>query len=57
MRRAVLAAAREERGKLRLRCADAFRLAAEFDVEPGAVGRACSREGIKISACQLGCFR
>ena len=54
---AVLAAAREERGHMRLRCAEAFRIAEEFGVKPGVVGGLCSREGIRISRCQLGCFR
>jgi len=54
---AVLAASEESRGKTRLACADAFRIAAEFGVEPMAVARVCGRQGIRIAKCQLGCFR
>jgi len=57
MAAAVLAASAEERGKTRLACADAFRIAAEFGVEPMAVARVCARKGIRIAKCQLGCFR
>ena len=40
----------------RLACGEAFRIAAELDVSVAEVGRACNELGIKIVACQLGCF-
>lgn len=54
---AVLKAAREEDGKMKLSCADALALAAEHDVAPLVVGRICNEKKIKIGKCQLGCFR
>ena len=40
----------------RLACGEAFRIAAELDVPVAEVGRACNELGIRIVACQLGCF-
>lgn len=40
----------------RLACGEAFRIAADLDVPIAEVGRACNELGIKIVACQLGCF-
>lgn len=53
---AVLAAAVEAKGKKRLACADAFRIASEFGVAPIEIGRICNQQGIKLTGCQLGCF-
>jgi len=53
---AVLAAALEDNGQKRLSCAEAFRLAAEFNVKPSEIGRISNEHHIKISKCQLGCF-
>ncbi|MGB9920296.1 MAG: hypothetical protein ACPLPT_06165 [Moorellales bacterium] len=52
VRQAIEATARDGR----LDCADAHRLAAELKVEPLVVGQAADALGIKIVACQLGCF-
>lgn len=40
----------------RLACADAFRIAADLDVPVSEIGRVCNELGIRIVACQLGCF-
>ncbi|MFW6161267.1 MAG: hypothetical protein ACODAJ_00775 [Planctomycetota bacterium] len=40
----------------RLACAEALAIAERLEVEPRAVGEAANRLGIKIVACQLGCF-
>ncbi len=53
---AVVAAAQEVDGKMRLACADAFRVAAELEVSIGAIGQVCNQRDIKIARCQLGCF-
>lgn len=53
LERAVREAAREGR----LPCARALELARELKVPPLRVGEAADRLGIKIVACQLGCFR
>lgn len=47
----------EVNGKKRIRCETAFRLAEENGVTPGEVGDICNRAGVKIVACQLGCFK
>lgn len=53
---AISAAAVETDGKKRLPCAEAFRLAEEYGVGRGQVGRLCNEQGVKIAHCQLGCF-
>ena len=53
---AVLGAAQEEDGRMKLSCADAFRLAVELGVQPRDLGRICNGQNIKISKCQMGCF-
>jgi hypothetical protein len=40
----------------RLPCAEAFKVARDLEVPIAEVGRACNELGIKIIACQLGCF-
>jgi hypothetical protein len=40
----------------RLACGDAFRIAADLDISVAEIGRVCNELGIKIVACQLGCF-
>jgi hypothetical protein len=37
-------------------CAQALALCERLGCRPQAVGEACDRLGIKIVACQLGCF-
>ena len=53
---AVLACSQEANGRRSLTCAEAFRIAAELDVEAAEVRRLCDQEGIRICSCQLGCF-
>lgn len=57
-REMVLAAAEvgEDR-KARLTCAQAFTICAEHGIALQELGLICDRAGIKISACQLGCFK
>lgn len=40
-----------------LRCADAFKLAAEHGVELLDITKICDSSGIRICSCQLGCFK
>jgi DNA-binding MurR/RpiR family transcriptional regulator len=37
-------------------CAEAFKIAEELGISPAEVGRGCNELGMKIVACQLGCF-
>ncbi len=38
-------------------CKEAFAIADELDVAPRVIGDAANKLGIKIRACQLGCFK
>ena len=40
----------------RISCRDAFALAETHGIDIGEVGRTLDGMGIKIAACQLGCF-
>ena len=40
----------------RLTCHDARQLAERLGVDYRKVGRACNELGVKIKACELGCF-
>jgi hypothetical protein len=40
----------------RLHCAVAFKVAKKHGVAPRTVGDMANKLGLKISACQLGCF-
>ena len=40
----------------KLQCAQAFRIADEYQTKPLVVGQLATRLGIRISHCQLGCF-
>lgn len=47
----------EEDGRKKLACADAFQIAERHAVELLDVARICNAENIRISRCQLGCFK
>ena len=44
-------------GKKKLACAKAFGLAENFGVEKLEIMRICNSNNIRISNCQLGCFK
>ncbi len=44
-------------GKKRLSCAKAVRLSKEHNISLKEIGETCNRLGIKVSDCQLGCFK
>ncbi len=48
--------AREVGGRVELDCEKALALAARSAAAPAVVGRLCNEHGIRIVACQLGCF-
>ena len=54
---AITETAREIDGKKRLPCRMAIELAEKFNVSNDTVGRACNDSNIKITNCQLGCFK
>lgn len=43
-------------GKKRLSCARAVELSKKHNISLKEIGETCNRLGIKIMACQLGCF-
>jgi hypothetical protein len=53
----VAAAVRARAKDGRLACREAFTLANELGVAPGRIGEAANAVGVKIAACQLGCFK
>jgi len=54
---AVLKSAKEINGKKTLTCAQAFGLAERFGVGKRKVGGICNANNVRISNCQLGCFK
>lgn len=48
--------AEEIDGKKKLTCYKAFKIADELNVTTKEIGKVCNQEGIRIYACQLGCF-
>jgi hypothetical protein len=52
----VSAEVRAVAAERRLACAEALAIAERLGVEPREVGRAANELGVKIVACQLGCF-
>jgi hypothetical protein len=44
-------------GKKKLSCAKAKKLSQEHAISLKEIGNICNRHGIKIVACQLGCFK
>jgi hypothetical protein len=41
----------------KISCRQCFDLAKEFNVSLKIIGEVCNEKGIRIHACQLGCFR
>jgi len=54
---AIMAASYEENGRRKLDCPDAFKIAEELGVKLADVSRVCNQNKIRISKCQLGCFK
>jgi hypothetical protein len=54
---AVIEAATEVEGRKKLACTEAFRLAERFGAEKVEIGRICNAHKIRITKCQLGCFK
>lgn len=52
----VLEAAKEEEGKKKLSCAQAFKIASDLQVPVKQIGDCCNENEIKLKNCQLGCF-
>ncbi len=52
----VIDRVKQEAVDRRLPCKRAFEIAEELGVPPRRVGEAADEAGVKITACQLGCF-
>ncbi|MCL5281308.1 MAG: hypothetical protein M1376_15525 [Planctomycetes bacterium] len=57
MRKLVLDAAAEVNGRKTLACAHAFEVHHRHGIPLRDIGRICDENGIRICACQLGCFQ
>ena len=55
--KAVKQAASEVDGTKKISCAMAFEVGERFGATKMEVGQICNDEGIRIFACQLGCFK
>jgi len=55
--RAITEAADERDGKKRLSCFKAFAISEKLSVSVKEIGEFCNENNIKISSCQLGCFK
>lgn len=55
--RAICSAATGPDGHKKLPCASALQIAADYKINPQEIGRLCNSLNIKISNCQLGCFK
>ncbi len=53
---AVKKAAVGEAGEKKISCKRLFTIAEETGTKHSVLGKTCDREGIRITACQLGCF-
>jgi len=47
----------EEAGEGKLKCGAVRKIAEELRIPYGAAGRACDELRLKITDCELGCFR
>lgn len=52
----VLAKLIEKCPDKKISCADARQLARELQIDSREMGRLCDEAGVKIFACELGCF-
>ena len=50
-------AVRQAESNGRASCKSLLAIAERLGVEPARVGQACNELNVKISGCQLGCFR
>ena len=44
------------KNKKYLSCSNAFKIAAQFNIDLSDIGNICNKQNIKIQKCQLGCF-
>ncbi|MEN6391293.1 MAG: hypothetical protein ABFD04_12820 [Syntrophomonas sp.] len=52
----VLAKVMEKCPNMKIGCLEARQLAEELQIDSRELGRICNEAGVKIIACELGCF-
>ncbi len=57
LQKLVTESAVEVNGRKMLSCTQAFEIHHRHGLPLGDIGRICDETGIRICACQLGCFR
>ena len=57
VRTAIRSASSGSEDHKKIACTHALQIAADFNISPHEVGRICNELSIKITACQLGCFK
>ncbi|MBN2071915.1 MAG: hypothetical protein JW814_10700 [Candidatus Krumholzibacteriota bacterium] len=55
--RVIDAAVETKDGRKKLSCAKAFIIADDYGIRLSDISRYCNRNDIRISNCQLGCFK
>lgn len=55
-RKVIVEKLKEMSNQGRITCAEARQLAEDLKIEKSEIGKACDEAGVKISACELGCF-
>jgi hypothetical protein len=53
----IRAAFEKEGIALEIKCPEAFAIAEKYGIPKMEISRYCNTKGVKIKACQLGCFR
>ncbi|MFC1528427.1 hypothetical protein ACFL5B_00810 [Candidatus Latescibacterota bacterium] len=54
---AILEKTFQDGEKIKLHCAAALKIAERFGVKPSEIGTICNERKIRISRCQLECFK
>ncbi len=57
MQKLVVESAVEVNGRTMLSCARAFEIHRRHGIPLADIGRICNEKGIRLCACQLGCFQ
>jgi hypothetical protein len=57
MQKLVAESAVEVNGRKMLSCAQAFEIHRRHSIPLADIGRVCNETGIRLCACQLGCFK
>ncbi len=56
-KKVILDNSNEVDGKMKLSCGKAFKISEDLSISLAQVGDICNQLEVKISSCQLGCFK